>query len=43
MPERTVEPSSRTRDSDSTDALLARIEALEARISALESRHGEPI
>jgi uncharacterized protein len=38
MPERSVEASSsRTHDSDTMDALLARIDALEARILALEA------
>lgn len=42
MPERSAEPSSRARDSDTADTLLARIEALEARVSALEAgREGE--
>jgi uncharacterized protein len=40
LPERSTESSSRVRDNDATDSLLARIEALEARVAALEAATG---
>jgi uncharacterized protein len=42
IPERSADSSPRFRDSDTIDALLARIDALEARVAALESQQDPP-